>query len=79
MRDGEIVCVGKTRLRVIDPEERYLRQMEAGDAGALPALDATSSKDEAHVRSRLPLVAGAIAVMALFLALGLVLALAFSV
>ena len=79
LRDGEIVRVGKTRLRVIDPEERYLRQMEAGDAGALPAPEATSSKDEALVRSRLPLVAGAIAVMALFLALGLVLALAFSV
>ena len=32
LRDGEIVRVGETRLRVVDPEERYLRQMEAGDA-----------------------------------------------
>jgi pSer/pThr/pTyr-binding forkhead associated (FHA) protein len=30
LRDGEIVCLGKTRLRVIDPEERYLHQIEEG-------------------------------------------------
>ena len=32
LHDGEVVHVGQTRLRVVDPEERYLRQMEAGDA-----------------------------------------------
>ena len=31
LRDGEIVRLGETRLRVVDPEERYLRQMEEGD------------------------------------------------
>jgi pSer/pThr/pTyr-binding forkhead associated (FHA) protein len=36
LRDGEIVCVGNTRLRVIDPEERYLRQMEACDVRPQP-------------------------------------------
>jgi pSer/pThr/pTyr-binding forkhead associated (FHA) protein len=81
LRDGEIVCVGKTRLRVIDPEERYLRQMEVGDAGALPRDAAAVTKGEkaASARSRLPLVAGAIAVAALFVVLGLVLALAFAI
>ncbi|HEX7500850.1 MAG TPA: FHA domain-containing protein, partial [Polyangia bacterium] len=82
LRDGEIVCVGKTRLRVIDPEERYLRQMEVGDAGALPrdaAAVAAKGEETASARSRLPLVAGAIAVAALFVALGLVLALALAV
>jgi predicted component of type VI protein secretion system len=29
LRDGEIIRVGETRLRLIDPEDRYLRQMEA--------------------------------------------------
>jgi len=33
--DGDIVHVGESRVRVIDPEERYLRQMEAGDARPL--------------------------------------------
>jgi hypothetical protein len=32
LRDGEIIRVGETRLRVIDPEDRYLRQMQAADA-----------------------------------------------
>jgi pSer/pThr/pTyr-binding forkhead associated (FHA) protein len=81
LRDGESVCVGKTRLRVVDPEERYLRQMESGDAVTPPAPAAASAKPEetAPARGRLPLVAGAIAVTALLLALGLVLALAFAV
>jgi pSer/pThr/pTyr-binding forkhead associated (FHA) protein len=80
LHDGEVVCVGKTRLRVIDPEERYLRQMESG-AGAPTGPAAAVAKDEetALAHSRLPLVAGAIAVTALILALGLVLAIALSV
>ena len=32
LRDGEVVRVGETRVRVVDPEERYLRQMETDDA-----------------------------------------------
>ncbi len=81
LRDGEIVCVGKTRLRVVDPEERYLRQMESNDAVTPPAPAVVSAKYEetAPARSRLPLVAGTIAVTALLIALGLVLALAFAV
>jgi pSer/pThr/pTyr-binding forkhead associated (FHA) protein len=79
--DGEIVRVGETRLRVVDPEERYLRQIESGDTATPPAPDTAPAKDEkaASAHSRLPLVAGAIAVTALFLALGLMLALVFSV
>ncbi len=81
LRDGESVCMGKTRLRVVDPEERYLRQMEAGDAVAPPAPAAVSATHAAAApaRSRLPLVAGALAVTALLLTLGLVLALVFAV
>lgn len=51
LRDGDLVRLGETRLQVVDPEDRYLRQMEAGDAepdlagshapsGPLPAPDA---------------------------------------
>jgi len=46
LRDGDILRVGGTRLRLVDPEDRYLRQMEAADAGlpraeVAPALAAT--------------------------------------
>ena len=84
--DGEIVRVGNTRLLVIDPEERYLRQMENGDAQP-PAATAPFVTDAANRADanraeprlgRLPLVAAAVAVTALLLALGLVLALAFA-
>ena len=111
LRDGEIVRVGETRMRVVDPEERYLRQMEAGDAKPLleaanllfgdmrqaghgtpvpepdrvtalpaapPLLMAETHAETAFHRSRLPRVAAAIAVTALLLTLGLVLALAFA-
>jgi pSer/pThr/pTyr-binding forkhead associated (FHA) protein len=113
LRDGEVVRVGETRVRVVDPEERYLRQMEAGDAGlqspgevcnlsfgdappagqgaavsvpepALAHFDASPARTSEVAaqtvcpRSRLPRVAAAIAVTALLLALGLVLALAFA-
>jgi hypothetical protein len=80
--DGEIVRVGNTRLLVIDPEERYLRQMENGDAQPPPATApfVTDAANRAEPRlGRLPLVAAAVAVTALLLALGLVLALAFAV
>lgn len=32
LRDGDFVRVGETRLRVFDPEDRYLRQLRAADA-----------------------------------------------
>ena len=32
LRDGEILRIGETRLRVLDPEDRYLRQIEAAEA-----------------------------------------------
>ena len=90
LRDGERMRIGGTRLRVVDPEERYLRQMRSVEV-AVPAGDpvllAGSSRDPASTRvdslsstsrpSRLPLVASAIAITTLCLALGLVLALAF--
>jgi pSer/pThr/pTyr-binding forkhead associated (FHA) protein len=81
LRDGDIVRVGSTQLRVVDPEERYLRQMEAGDVQPTPSAAsfvAAAAKDAEPSRGRLPLVAAAIAVTALVLALGLVLALAFA-
>jgi ABC transport system ATP-binding/permease protein len=83
LRDGEIVCVGKTRLRVVDPEDRYLRQMEEGDARPLPAGKTLATIVAEDVESaapsgRLPRVAVAIAAAALLLTLSLVLALAFA-
>jgi pSer/pThr/pTyr-binding forkhead associated (FHA) protein len=79
LRDGDIVGLGNTQLRVVDPEERYLRQMEAGDVRPMPVAASfvtAAAKGGASSRGRLPLVAAAIAVTALLLALGLVLALA---
>ena len=81
LRDGEIVRVGSTELRVVDPEERYLRQMEAGDVQPTPVAASfvtAAAKDGEPSRGHLPLVAAAIAVTVLLLALGLVLALAFA-
>ena len=81
LRDGDIVRVGSTQLRVVDPEDRYLRQMEADDVGPTPVAASfvtITAKGAEPSRGRLPLVAAAIAVTALFLALGLVLALAFA-
>jgi pSer/pThr/pTyr-binding forkhead associated (FHA) protein len=81
LRDGDIVRVGNTRLLVVDPEARYLRQMEQGDARPSPATASfvtDAAKGAAPTRGYLPRVATAIAVTALLLALGLVLALAFA-
>ena len=92
LRDGEIVRVGETRLRLLDPEDRYLRQMEAIDAeppspenqagpGSVPSsrgvLPAVGRPDDPLPPSRLPSIATAIAVTVLALAVGIVLALAF--
>jgi len=77
LRDGEVIRVGETHLRVIDPEDRYLRQMEAADL-CHQAKDAVQEQvPGAALPSRLPTVAAAIAATVLLLALGLVLALAF--
>jgi pSer/pThr/pTyr-binding forkhead associated (FHA) protein len=86
LRDGEIVRLGQTRLRVVDPEERYLRRMldgevrpqGAGSAVHQPAAATPPVVEIPPIRGPLPLVAAAIAVTALFLALGVVLALAFA-
>jgi pSer/pThr/pTyr-binding forkhead associated (FHA) protein len=92
LRDGEIVRVGETRLRVLDPEDRYLRQMEAADGQQPPAeneagqgcvaaagavLPPSVRADAPVLPSRLPAIASAIAVTALALAVGIVLALVF--
>jgi len=77
LRDGEVIRVGETRLRVIDPEDRYLRQMEAADVYQ-QAKDAVQEQAPgAALPSLLPTIAAAIAATVLLLALGLVLALAF--
>jgi len=54
LRDGEIVRVGETRLRLVDPEDRYLRQMEAAvrdqpPGGASPEGAAEAGKGGAEV------------------------------
>lgn len=81
LRDGEIVRVGSTQLRVVDPEERYLRQLQAVDVRPTPLVASfvtDSAEDAVPKHGHLPLVASAIALTALFLALGLVLALVFA-
>ncbi len=83
LRDGEVLRVGATRLRVADPEDRYLRQMQQPECPAgEPSLAARATLPEGsegvisptHSR-RLPLVASLIAAAAL-VAVGVVLALA---
>lgn len=49
LRDGDLVRLGETRLRVVDPEERYLRQMEAGDALPGPGLPGEATAATAAV------------------------------
>lgn len=41
LSDGAVVTIGNTRLRVEDPEERYLRQMQEEAAGGGPAKTLT--------------------------------------
>jgi hypothetical protein len=82
LRDGDIVRVGTPGCVVVDPEERYLRQMEQCDARPTPAaasfVHGCRQGQSPRPAAYLPLVATAIAVTALLLALGLVLALAFA-
>jgi pSer/pThr/pTyr-binding forkhead associated (FHA) protein len=91
--DGDIVRIGQTRLRLVDPEDRYLRQLQNGDAVAKEAplaeaaagsvepagaiADGTAMPSVQSGRSRLPAVARAVAVGVLLLLVGVVLALAF--
>jgi pSer/pThr/pTyr-binding forkhead associated (FHA) protein len=68
LRDGQVVVVGSTRLRLDDPEDRYLRQMqeEAERAGTtfVPAEDPPVEPP----RSRAPLAPGPVAIAAVALA-----------
>jgi pSer/pThr/pTyr-binding forkhead associated (FHA) protein len=82
--DGDILRIGRTTLKVIDPEERYLRQMQQADAAletGKAALDTPKApkivKDKGAHASRLPVVAMAMALLAFVLLAGLVLALVF--
>jgi pSer/pThr/pTyr-binding forkhead associated (FHA) protein len=95
LHDGEIVRVGETRLRVVDPEERYLRQMREADAnpkadypdphlGSEPTLGVGGSIGHAPTprparKSHMPWVVAAIATTVLLSVLVLVLALVFGV
>ena len=80
LADGEIIRVGETRLRFTDPEDRYLRQLEAAAGGgeaAASVVEPAQVVTPGPPPSRLPAVATALAVTVLLAALGLVLALAF--
>jgi pSer/pThr/pTyr-binding forkhead associated (FHA) protein len=70
LRDGQVVVVGSTRLRVDDPEDRYLRQMqeEAERAGTtfVPADDAPAEPPPR--RPGAPTGSGPVAVAAVALA-----------
>ena len=78
LRDGDLIRLGETRLRFLDPEDRYLRQVEAAEVdelGATPRVAVEVAKSFSH--SKLPAIATVFAVAALLTALGIVLALAF--
>jgi pSer/pThr/pTyr-binding forkhead associated (FHA) protein len=80
LRDGEIMRVGETRLRFCDPEDRYLRQLAAADAGApgeAPAVATAPRPAAPTARSKLPVIAVVVAAVVLLGAGGLLLALAF--
>jgi pSer/pThr/pTyr-binding forkhead associated (FHA) protein len=75
LHDGQVVALGNTRLQVVDPEERYLRQMEQMPAAVEVA--AVPSAEQGRNSTRLPVLAAAIAATTLLVCLGLVLALVF--
>jgi pSer/pThr/pTyr-binding forkhead associated (FHA) protein len=91
LRDGDLLRIGETTLRLEDPEDRYLRQVQQDGADhKVDIADAVSSavppsepeplagsQPVQDARSRLPLVASAVAIAALALLAGVVLALAF--
>jgi pSer/pThr/pTyr-binding forkhead associated (FHA) protein len=74
LHDGEIVRVGDTRLRVVDPEERYLRQMQEADGNFKADLEA---RHFSAPKSHMPAVGAAVAATVLISLLVLVLALVF--
>lgn len=84
--DGDTLRIGGTMLKVVDPEDRYLRQMQEAEAcSKVPIQKGESSIDQASAKrnedvapSRLPAIATAIAVAVILMTLGLVLALALS-
>jgi len=76
LHDGQVVALGNTSLQVVDPEERYLRQMEQMPVQI--AAEAPVGAGRGPEPSRLPVVAAAIAATTLLVCLGLVLALVFS-
>jgi pSer/pThr/pTyr-binding forkhead associated (FHA) protein len=43
LRDGDVVRIGQTSLRLVDPEERYLRQVQDADAAAQADLPSPAS------------------------------------
>lgn len=47
LADGDVLQLGQTTLRLDDPEDRYLRQMEEGEAGPVPAGTQGDRADEA--------------------------------
>jgi pSer/pThr/pTyr-binding forkhead associated (FHA) protein len=87
LHDGDVLRIGETTMRLVDPEDRYLRQVQEAGAGQKGAIDDAASPAfppagpegsrlaVEHGRSRLPLVASAFAVVVFLLVLGLVLAL----
>jgi pSer/pThr/pTyr-binding forkhead associated (FHA) protein len=80
LRDGEIVRVGETRLQVVDPEDRYLRQIEVNEAGHrvdTVRRGESSGATRTPRASRLPAIAAAVAITVLVTTVGLVLALVF--
>jgi pSer/pThr/pTyr-binding forkhead associated (FHA) protein len=84
LRDGDWVRIGQSRLRLVDPEDRYLRQMQDADAevnAALPSVPSPAvepAEPPLSLRSRwLAVLARAVAVLALLWVVGLVLAVVF--
>jgi pSer/pThr/pTyr-binding forkhead associated (FHA) protein len=75
LHDGDVIRLGGSCLRFVDPEDRYLRQLEA--APVAPAADPAVVSAAPVAPSRLPAIATAVAITALLTTLGLVLALAF--
>jgi hypothetical protein len=85
LHDGDTVRIGEVRFRLIDPEDRYLRQVQAAadvPAAELPSqgMRARSTKVRGAERAarRLPWLASTVAGFVLLLVLALVLALAFA-
>ena len=84
--DGNLVRLGKTQLRVVDPEDRYLRRLRLSEAISQTGKERPEPEPAAAnpgpvaspFESRLPDFAITVAVVALFLVVGFVFALAFA-